>query len=199
MCMIYGMQILDMYIHKQTHDAECTARTQIRSMYVHNSNAYIRHIRHASKLMHYICVYILCVILFVCVCMYNGVLLNASFTQIRSATDNEVMFTKLVMIVFITLERVLYLMGVEIILPIVSDFLDIHIKHRSADFLESTKTIRMIRMVWFTFDLISWYIRLQCILWGVWYFTFCIFIQLSISYAHVQYRTRLHPRFSTSS
>jgi hypothetical protein len=192
---LYNMQSVNMYIHKQMDAGVCTTCTQIRSLGVHNSNAYFRHIRHARKLMYYICVYIVFVMLFVCVSMYNGRILDVSFTQVRSASDNEVMLTKLVMICFITIERVLYLTGVECILPILSDFLDIHIKHRSTDFLEWSKTIRMLRMVWYTFDIISWYIRLQCILWGVWYFVFCICIQLSISYIHVGYRTQHHPRF----
>jgi hypothetical protein len=184
-----------MYIHKQLDAEGCTACTQMRSLYVHNSNAYLRHIRHAIKLMYCMCVYIVCIILFFCASLYNGVTLNGSFTQARSASEDEVMCIKLIMICFIAIERVLYLTGVELILPVVSDFLDIHIKHRSTDFLESTKSIQMLRMVWFTFELISWYMRLQCILWGLWYFIFCICIQLCISYFHVQDRTRLHPRF----
>jgi hypothetical protein len=188
-----------MYMYKQPEDACCTTCKQIRSLYTHNSTAYMRHIRHAIKLTRYLCVYIVCVLLFVCVSLYNGFILNSSFTQIRTASDNEVMFTKLIMICFIATERVLYLTGVEFILPIVSDFLDIHIRHRSTDFLESARSIRMLRMVWFTFELISWYIRLQCILWGVWYFIFCICIQLGISYAHIEYRISTHPRFCNAT
>jgi hypothetical protein len=183
-----------MYIHKQLHGGGCTACTQMQSLYTHNSNAYVKHIRNASKLMYYICVYIVCIILFFCVSLQKGVTLTGSFTRFPSATDNEVIFTKVVLICFITIERVLYLTGVEIILPVVSDFLDIHIKHRSNGFLESARSIHLLRMVWFTFEMISWYIRLQCILWGVWYFVFCICIQLAISYFHVEHKARVHPR-----